>query len=93
MPTKRAAPCCVVIDDKLIAVGGISITQEPTDAVEVFDTAKGSWSVKETLNNKLQGATAVVRGMEAPSRDVCNASDVILVCDPQDVIVTKVVTI
>ena len=62
MPSCRAAPCCAVLGSRLVAVGGISPTQQAVDAVEVYDTSTKCWTVKDTLHDKLLGLSCVVRG-------------------------------
>ena len=62
MPTKRAGTCAVVVGDKIVAMGGIDTEQVPLDVVEVYDITAKKWETKESLKEKLNGISAVVRG-------------------------------
>ena len=62
MPTRRAGPCVVPLDKKIVVLGGVSTNQEPLDAVEVYDTDTKSWKKGDSMREKLMGLSGIVRG-------------------------------
>jgi len=62
MPTKRASPCVLQTGGKLVALGGISTTQQPLNVVEVYDPAEREWTQQDVMKDHLNGMSGVVRG-------------------------------
>lgn len=61
MPTKRAGTCAVAVANKIIAMGGVSQTQEPLDVVELYDIEHKKWKTCDSLRDKIMGISAVER--------------------------------
>ena len=62
MPTKRAGTCALAVGDKIVAMGGVSQTQEPLDNVEMYDIKQKKWTSCDPLRDKIMGISSVVRG-------------------------------
>jgi len=62
MPTKRASPCVQQVGGKVVAMGGVSVTQQPLNVVEVYDPAEKEWSMQDVMKDHLMGMSGVVRG-------------------------------
>jgi hypothetical protein len=63
VPTKRASPCVVEAAGKVVALGGVSVKQEPLNVVEVYDPVEKEWVVRDEMNDHLMGMSSVVRGI------------------------------
>ena len=62
MPTKRAGACALVVGKKIVVMGGVSVTQEPLSAVEVYNTEAKRWMTMDSLPEDLLGLSGVVKG-------------------------------
>jgi len=62
MPTKRASPCVLETGCKLVAMGGVSTTQQPLNVVEVYDPTEKEWSQQDVMKDHIMGMSGVVRG-------------------------------
>jgi len=49
--------------NKLVAMGGVSTTQQPVNVVEVYDPAEKEWSQQDVMKDSLMGMSGVVRGI------------------------------
>jgi len=57
MNVARASPAVVVLCNKAIAIGGISVTQAPSDKIELYDGEK--WTLMSVLPEALMGIASV----------------------------------
>jgi len=62
VPTKRASPLVHTVGGKLVAMGGVSITQQPLDIVEVYNPLEKEWTMQDIMKDHLMGMSGVVRG-------------------------------
>jgi N-acetylneuraminic acid mutarotase len=64
IPTARVWLTTSVVDGKIYAIGGLSVTKEPLSTVEVYDPATDTWTTKTPMPTARGGhAAAVVNGM------------------------------
>ncbi|KAH9489618.1 Kelch domain-containing protein 8B [Bulinus truncatus] len=65
MPTKRAAPAVAGIGNKIVAVGGVSESQAPLEAIEIYDLTEKKWTAADPLGEKLLGISCIFRENKA----------------------------
>ncbi|CAE1330969.1 unnamed protein product [Acanthosepion pharaonis] len=60
IPTKRAGAAAVAVGNKIVVLGGVSVTQKPLDSVEIYDVETNTWTAGESMRESLLGIPAVV---------------------------------
>ena len=64
MPTPRVWLSTSVVDGKIYAIGGASVTKEPLSTVEMYDPIANTWATKSPMPTaRIAHAAAVVEGI------------------------------
>ena len=58
----RASPAVCVVNGRILAIGGISSTQAPSDKIELYDNEK--WTLMSVLPEALMGISTIQQDAE-----------------------------